>query len=128
MGWEIWDASSLPWEVWRSLLRRGLRGAGAFQIHCWSDEGQWAALALKFGARKPTDWLWGTVVEGPVAHGFCSMLFSLERPRPQDGYRKFTPFFSIFLDNGFSSCHYGTELIQAEPGPLPYSSAPKARP
>ena len=74
MGWELWDTSRLSWEEWRSLLRRGLRGAGSFQIHCWSDERQWITLALEYGTEKPAPWHWGTVIEGPVTPAFRAML------------------------------------------------------
>lgn len=124
MGWELWDTSRLSWEEWRSLLRRGLRGAGSFQIHCWSDELLWIALALEHGAARLAPWQWGTVIEGPVTPAFRAMLLGLQRPAPEDGYQKFTPFFSIFLDNGFGSFHYGTELVQGRPGPLPFADEP----
>ena len=52
----------------------------------------------------------GTVVEGPVTEAFSQMLLGLPKPADIEIYNKMTPFFSIFLDNGFSSSHYGTEV------------------
>ena len=36
----------------------------------------------------------------------------LNMPKPQDIeiYNKMTPFFNVFLDGSFQSCHYGTEV------------------
>jgi len=45
-----------------------------------------------------------------VTEKFIDYLLSITKPTDTDIYNKMTPFFSIFLDNGFSSEHYGTEL------------------
>ena len=66
--------------------------------------------ALAFGREKETDWQWGRVVEGPVTPEFARWLLELPKPADTEVYNKMTPFFSIFLDNGFYSSHYGTEL------------------
>ena len=41
---------------------------------------------------------------------FIDFLLSLPKPADTEIYNKMTPFFSLFLDTGFSSEHYGTEL------------------
>ena len=79
---------------WQTLLRQSVSTACTFEIHCWEDEPDAIALALRYGRKKDTGW----------AHGVVIAL---------------TPFFSLFLDNGFSSEHYGTELyITTEETPL----------
>ena len=40
---------------------------------------------------------------------FCELLLSLPKPADIEIYNKMTPFFQIFLDEDFQSCHYGTE-------------------
>ena len=58
-----------------------------------------------------SNWKQGQVIEGKVTQDFTDFLLSLPVPEGNDlTTRRMTPFFSIFLDNGFSSEHYGTEL------------------
>lgn len=66
-------------------------------------------MALRYGTEKETGWR-GKIVAGPVTPAFCDMLLNLAEPSDKEIVNKFTPFFSIFLDNGFSSEHYGTEI------------------
>lgn len=73
------------------------------------------ALALQVGRIKETSWRWGTVIAGPVDAHFKAWLLALPKPADSDPYEKMTPFFSIFLDNGFGSEHYGTTLTQSTP-------------
>jgi len=101
-------------EKWKALLGEYLASAKTFEIHCWSDEPQWIELALRFGAVKDTGWRHGTVVEGQVTEAFTAMLLGQPKPKDIGIYNKMTPFFSIFLDNGFSSSHYGTEVYAAQ--------------
>ncbi len=97
---------------WKALMVEHLASASRFEIHCWSDETEAIALALRFGAVKPYDWKHGTVIEGEVTEAFRAFLLDLPAPgRGADGYNKMTPFFTVFLDNGFSSEHYGTENV-----------------
>ena len=96
---------------WRELAEPYLQTARRFEIHCWKDETQEITLALQFGTIKPFDWHHGTVIEGDMTPEFLHLLLTL--PKPEDALfsAKHTPFFTIMLDNGFSSSHYGTELI-----------------
>lgn len=94
---------------WKRRMTEKLKTATRFEIHCWPDEEQWYLLALNYGAEKNTTWN-GKIVSGSVTPAFCDMLLGLEEPTDKEIENKFTPFFSIFLDNGFSSEHYGTEL------------------
>lgn len=75
--------------------------------------GEEIETALQYGTLKECDWKYGKVIAGEVTANFVNFLLS--QPEPA-GYDKMTPFFSIFLDNGFSSEHYGTELIQQSRG------------
>ncbi|HIX24735.1 MAG TPA: hypothetical protein IAA09_07280 [Candidatus Lachnoclostridium avicola] len=96
-----------------------LRSASRFEIHCWKEEQKEIEMALRFGRKKQTDWGFGTVIEGAVTEELINFLLTLPKPDDKDIYNKMTPFFSIFLDNGFSSEHYGTELNQQEDVLLP---------
>ena len=71
-------------------------------------------MALRYGRLKETGWSYGKVIEGKVTEEMVDFLLSLPKPTDTEVYNKMTPFFSVFLDNGFSSEHYGTELNQRE--------------
>lgn len=100
---------------WRTWMETALTGAKTFEIHCWAEETEWIRFALQYGAEKPSDWKHGTIVEGPVIPEFTAMLLTLPKPSDREIYNKMTPFFSIFLDNGYESAHYGTELYHVFP-------------
>ncbi len=95
---------------WKALLKQYLPTADTFEIHCWSDEGRWIKLALQYGEVKDTGWQHGTVVAGKVTDAFRAMLLGQPKPKDIEIYNKMTPFFNVFLNNGFSSSHYGTEV------------------
>ena len=94
---------------WKALISRYLETAERFEIHCWNEEQPWIELALQYGSLKPDDWAHGKIIAGDVTPAFCRMLLKL--PKPDDGgfENKMTPFFNVFLDDNFQSCHYGTE-------------------
>ena len=89
-----------------------LTSASFFEIHCWSDEAALVEQILKFGSIKQSKWKSGYIVIGKITPEFVDFLLNLPKPSDTYAYNKMTPFFSIFLDNGFSSEHYGTELNQ----------------
>ena len=98
-------------QKWKDLIREQLSSAKSFEIHCWADESEWIELALRYGQLKETDWAYGKVVIGEVTPDFATMILDLPKPPGNEMERnRMTPFFSIFLDNGFSSEHYGTEV------------------
>lgn len=109
------DGTDSTNETWRRWMQPALADAKTFEIHCWAEETEWIALALNHGMVKPSDWNYGTIVEGPVTPEFISMVLSLPKPEDREIYNKMTPFFSIFLDNGYESTHYGTELHHVLP-------------
>lgn len=113
------DETSPSNEEWRAVMSEKLRSASRFEIHCWKEEQKEIGMALRFGRKKQTDWDFGTVIEGAVTEELINFLLTLPKPDDRDIYNKMTPFFSIFLDNGFSSEHYGTELNQQEDVLLP---------
>ncbi len=97
---------------WKELISVKLQTATRFEIHCWKEERKEIQMALQYGKIKECDWEYGTVIAGAVTKEFIGYLLSLPKPSDTEIYNKMTPFFSIFLDNGFSSAHYGTELYQ----------------
>ena len=97
---------------WKALMEEHLKTAATFEIHCWREEREEIELALQFGTVKPDKWQYGTIITGAVTEAFRCWLLQLPKPTDKgSGYNKMTPFFSIMLDNGFSSEHYGTENI-----------------
>lgn len=106
------DETSDSNEEWREIMSVKLENASHFEIHCWNEEYEEIEMALQYGSLRETEWEYGSIIEGPVTDGFKKYLLSLSKPVDTGIYNKMTPFFSIFLDNSFSSEHYGTELNQ----------------
>lgn len=106
------DSAQPSNEAWKRLMSEKLSTAQNFEIHCWSEEADCIAAALDLGVLKDAGWSWRKVISGPVTPAFTAWLLSLPKPADTEIHNKMTPFFSIFLDNGFSSEHYGTELNQ----------------
>lgn len=94
---------------WLAMVADKLKTAKVFEIHCWEDEREWIQLALQYGEEKYTGWAHGKVITGKVTPDFCEMLLSQPKPLDTELYNKMTPFFNVFLDETFQSCHYGTE-------------------
>ena len=95
---------------WKALLAEHLKTAKTFEIHCWNEETEWIELALQYGNLKESDWQHGKIIAGSVTPEFTSMLLDLPKPTDTEIYNKMTPFFNVFLDDDFSSSHYGTEV------------------
>lgn len=95
---------------WKALLAEHLKTAKTFEIHCWNEETEWIELALQYGYLKESDWQHGKIIVGSVTPEFSSMLLDLPKPTDTEIYNKMTPFFNVFLDDCFSSSHYGTEV------------------
>lgn len=95
---------------WKALLTEHLKTAKTFEIHCWNEETEWIELALQYGNLKESDWQHGKIIAGSVTPEFTSMLLDLPKPTDTEIYNKMTPFFNVFLDDDFSSSHYGTEV------------------
>ena len=111
-----WETVSFDFTVkdnteWKELVSEHIRSAKTFEIQCWNDEIEELILALQYGEIKPSDWKKGTIVEGKATPEFSSMVLDTPKPRDIELYNKMTPFFSIAFNNGFSSEHYGTEII-----------------
>ena len=87
-----------------------LKTARVFEIHCWEEETEQINLPLQHGVLKDADWKYGKIITGSVTPEFCAFLLGLTKPTDTELYNKMTPFFTIALDNGFWSEHYGTEL------------------
>ncbi len=99
---------------WMAIIKDALQTAKTFEIHCWKEETEAIALALEYGTFKETDWWYGRVIVGTVTEAFVEMLLSQPKPTDTEAANKMTPFFNIFFDNGFQSCHWGTELYNPQ--------------
>ena len=99
-------------DEWKRIIEEKIRKAQYFEVHCWNDEIEEIDMALKFGRIKESSWIYGKKIQGRVTDQFIEYLLSIPKPQDCEVYNKMTPFFSIFLDEVFSSEHYGTELIQ----------------
>ena len=95
---------------WLAYISAALKDAKTFEIHCWNEESEWIELALQYGSLKDDDWRHGKIIIGDVTPKFVQMLLSQPKPTDTEIYNKMTPFFNVFLDGEFQSCHYGTEL------------------
>ncbi len=99
---------------WLELITKGLKSAKTFEIHCWNEENEWIEVAMKYGTIKDSDWKYGKIISGNVTQEFSDMLLSISKPTDIEIYNKMTPFFNVFLDENFQSCHYGTEIYLEE--------------
>ena len=104
------DRSEADNSKWLSYITTALDGAKTFEIHCWTEETEWIELALQYGSLKDDDWRYGKIITGAVTPEFVQMLLGLPKPTDTEIENKMTPFFNVFLDDKFQSCHYGTEL------------------
>jgi len=100
---------------WLAYITDALKGAKAFEIHCWNEETEWIGLALQYGSLKEDDWRYGRIITGNVTPELVQMLLGQPKPSDTEIYNKMTPFFNVFLDDTFQSCHYGTELCILPP-------------
>ena len=103
------DRSEKDNSKWMELISDYLKRAKRFEIHCWKEEPEWIELALQYGEIKEDDWMHGKIVVGDVTPQFVEMLLNLPKPTDTELENKMTPFFNVFLDDNFQSCHYGTE-------------------
>ena len=103
------DRSETDNSKWLSYITAALKNAKIFEIHCWNEETEWIELALRYGSLKDDDWRHGKIITGDVTPEFVQMLLGQPKPADTEIYNKMTPFFNVFLDDKFQSCHYGTE-------------------
>ena len=99
---------------WMKLISEYLIKAKNFEIHCWNEEIEWIELALHYGKLKDSDWKYGKIITGIVTPQFIQMILHLSKPTDVELDNKMTPFFNVFLDDDFQSCHYGTEIYYNE--------------
>jgi len=99
---------------WLNLMADALKNAKNFEIHCWNEETEEIAMALRYGDFKDSDWQYGKIIIGEVTQEFIEMLLSQPKPTDLDAANKMTPFFNVFLDDNFQSCHWGTEIYPGE--------------
>ena len=108
------DRSEKDNSKWIELISGYLATAKTFEIHCWNEETEWIGLALQYGKLKDDDWKYGKIIAGTVTPQFVQMLLNLPKPTDTEIENKMTPFFNVFLDDSFQSCHYGTENYYQE--------------
>lgn len=96
--------------AWRERMAAALETATRFTIGCWNEETDAIALALRYGEPEPGDWAYGVHISGAVTDGLRSLLLDQLSNEPD----QLTPFFSITLDNGAESSHWGTEYYQCD--------------
>lgn len=97
-------------EEWKKIMEYELGISKKFEIHSWIDEVDCIETALKYGEILIYEWKNGVVITGDITEEFIKMILDESTHNQNNGYRGFTNFFSIFLDTGFSSEHYGTEI------------------
>ncbi len=107
---EIIDPSLADNHIWKKVITSFAVIGQTFEIHCWREETEEINAALQYGRKKQADWEYGTIIEGTIDDRFLNMLHHTQKPVNARVANKMTPFFSIFLENVFSSEHYGTEL------------------
>ena len=93
-----------------ALITDALKNTKTFEIHCWNEENEEIALALKYGKLKEDDWKYGKIITGEVTAEFIEMILSQPKPTDIEATNKMTPFFNVFLDDTFQSSHWGTEI------------------
>ncbi len=108
------DPNEATNQRWKNIMATKLKTAATFEIHCWEEEAEEIAMARPFGTFKESTWQYGKIIQGKVTTEFCTFLLGLPKPTDTELYNKMTPFFTIALDNGFWSEHYGTELNSGE--------------
>lgn len=106
------DATELNNLRWKKVMSDQLKTAKTFEIHCWNMELEEMKMALQFGDLKESCWKYGKIIQGVVTPEFICYVLNIPKPTDTEIYNKMTPFFTIALDNGFWSEHYGTELTQ----------------
>lgn len=106
---KIFDHTEKDNSKWIALITGYLNGAKTFEIHCWNEESEWIELARQYGELKDDNWKYGKIIKGNVTKPFIEMILKQPKPKDTEIYNKMTPFFNIFLDDNFQSCHYGTE-------------------
>ncbi len=112
MGYIEFDATEMNNLRWKEIMFEQLKKANTFEIHCWNEEREEIKMALLFGKLKESCWKYGKIIQGSVTPEFINYVLNIPKPTDTEIYNKMTPFFTITLDNGFGSEHYGTELIK----------------
>ena len=96
---------------WNQVFTLLAQKASYFRVHCWNDEIDEISHAKKFGHILTTSWKHGVIIEGQISDSFIHSITSSYSATQRNGYNMMTPFFTIELDNIFSSSHYGTEVF-----------------
>ena len=114
MGYIELDAAEMNNLRWKEIMSEQLKTAKTFEIHCWNEDQEEIKMALQFGEIKESRWKYGKIIQGYVTPEFVSYVLNIPKPTDTEIYNKMTQFFTIALDNGFWSEHYGTELTKEQ--------------
>ena len=110
MEYVAFDYNEPTNQCWKEIYDVKAENALKFVNPLLTEETEEITMALPFGTFKESTWQYGKIIEGKVTPEFTSFLLGLPKPTDTEIYNKMTPFFTIALDNGFWSEHYGTEL------------------
>lgn len=100
----------IDFDKWKTLLKENLKASKYFEVHCWNEEVEEINKILDYGNIVDSDWQYGKIIKGKVDNRLTEFILNIDKPSDNELYNKNTPFFLIFLDNGFCSEHYGSEI------------------
>ena len=63
---------------WAEIMGSKLKDAKRFEIHCWEDETEEIAMALRCGELKETDWRGGKVTAGAITPELIGLLLTCQ--------------------------------------------------
>lgn len=110
MEYVAFDYNEPTNQCWKEIMAEKLKTPLLLKSTVGRRKTEEITMALPFGTFKESTWQYGKIIEGKVTPEFTSFLLGYPSPTDTDIYNKMTPFFTIALDNGFWSEHYGTEL------------------
>lgn len=95
---------------WKELFLHYASKGESFEIRCWNDEEEIINKIRKFGTVENSQNTKEVIIKGYVNNKFIDFIIKEPMPLDQNIYNKMTQFFTINIDDAFSSAHYGTEI------------------
>lgn len=99
---------------WKELFKHYVQNGKKFEIRCWDEETESIDLINKFGTVEKSKTTKEIIISGEITNDFIELILNEEMPKDQNIYNKMTQFFTINIDEAYSSCHYGTEIYIEE--------------
>lgn len=99
---------------WKELFKHYVQKGKKFEIRCWDEEKESIVLISKFGTVEKSKTTKEIIISGEITNDFIELILNEEMPKDQNIYNKMTQFFTINIDEAYSSCHYGTEIYIEE--------------